>query len=72
MKIFAERLRKVREEKGESREDLGKALGVSVSQISEMENDRKGTTLEKLTALSRHYNVSADYLLGLTDRPEMR
>ena len=42
MKIFAERLRKVREERGESREDLGKAIGVGVSQISEMENDRKG------------------------------
>lgn len=69
MKIFAERLRKVREERGESREDLGKAIGVGVSQISEMENDRKGTTLEKLVVLCRHYNVSADYLLGLSDIP---
>lgn len=69
MKIFAERLRKVREERGESREDLGKAIGVGVSQISEMENDRKGTTLEKLVVLCRHYNVSADYLLGLSDTP---
>lgn len=69
MKIFAERLRKVREERGESREDLGKAIGVGVSQISEMENDRKGTTLEKLVVLCRHYNVSADYLLGLADTP---
>ena len=67
MKIFAERLRKVREEMGESREDLGKAIGVGVSQISEMENDRKGTTLEKLALLCRHYHVSADYLLGLSD-----
>lgn len=70
MNVFAERLREIREEAKESREDLGKAIGVGVSQISEMENGRKGTTLEKLVLLCRHYNVSADYLLGLTDRRE--
>ena len=69
MKIFAERLRKVRTEAGESRAALGEVLGVGLSQISEMENDRKGTTLEKLARICRHYDVSADYLLGLMDEP---
>ena len=68
MQIFAERLRKVRTESGESRETLSKLLGVGVSQISEMENGRKGTTLERLVVLCRHYRVSADYLLGLSDK----
>ena len=67
MKIFGERLREVRKESGESREDLGKAIGVRISQISEMENGKKRTTLERLVILCRHYNVSADYLLGLSD-----
>ena len=67
MEIFGERLRQIRTQKGESREALGQAIGVSVSQISEMENGRKGTTLEKLVLLCRHYQVSADYLLVLTD-----
>ena len=67
MKIFGERLREVRKDSGESREDLGKAIGVRISQISEMENGKKGTTLERLVILCRHYNVSADYLLGLSD-----
>ena len=67
MKIFGERLREVRKESGESREDLGKAIGVRISQISEMENGKKGTTLERLVILCRHYNVSADYLLLLSD-----
>ena len=67
MEIFSQRLKEVRMEAGESREDLGKVLGVGVSQISEMENGRKGTTLERLIMLCRHYKVSADYLLGLTD-----
>lgn len=51
---------------------LGEALGLSISQISELENNRKGTTLERLAVLCRHYNVSADYLLGLTDDPALR
>lgn len=72
MKVFAERLRKLRTEAGESRDALGKVLGVSVSQICEMENGRKGTTMERLIVLCRHYRVSADYLLGLTDDPTLR
>ena len=34
-----------------------------------MENGRKTTTFEKLTIICKHYNVSADYLLGLIDEP---
>ncbi|MDE6107858.1 MAG: helix-turn-helix domain-containing protein [Oscillospiraceae bacterium] len=68
MEIFAERLRQIREEHKESRESLGEVLGIGVSQISEMENGRKGTTLERLVVLCKHYKVSADYLLGLTDK----
>ena len=44
-------------------------LGGKPNQIMEMENGRKTTTLEKLALICRHYNVSADYLLGLTDEP---
>ncbi len=69
MQIFGERLREIRIENGESREALGKAIGVRLSQVAEMENGRKGTTLERLVVLCRHYNVSADYLLGLSDTP---
>ena len=54
---------------GESRKNLADLLSVSISQVSEMENGRKGTTMEKLAVLCRHYNISADYLLGLTDEP---
>ncbi len=32
-----------------------------------MESGRKTTTTEKLSLICRHYHVSADYLLGLSD-----
>ena len=65
--IFAQRLRSLREEKREERKDLAEIMGVSISQISEMENGRKGTTMDRLVLLCEHYKVSADYLLGLKD-----
>ena len=65
--IFAQRLRDLRESAGEERKDLAKLLGVSISQISELENGRKGTTMERFVQLCEHFHVSADYLLGLKD-----
>ena len=67
MMAFSRRLREIRTKAGESRQEQGEYLGVSTSQISEMENGRKGTTMERLILICKHYNVSADYLLGLTD-----
>lgn len=68
--IFGQRLRAARKARGEKQEDLGLVLGVKKSQISEMERGSTSTTLEKLSIICRHYNVSADYLLGLTDEPK--
>lgn len=65
--IFSHRLIELRKEKNESQETLAKLLNVKRTQISEMENGRRTTTIEKLARICEHYNVSADYLLGLTE-----
>ena len=48
---------------------LAEVLGISQNQVSEMENGKKTTTFERLVLICEHYNVSADYLLGLIDEP---
>ncbi len=68
--IFGQRLRDARKARGEKQEHLGQLLGVGKSQVSEMERGSASTTLEKLSLICQHYNVSADYLLGLTDEPK--
>ena len=68
--VFGQRLRAARKARNEKQEDLGQFLGVGKSQISEMERGSTSTTLEKLSVICQHYNVSADYLLGLTDEPK--
>lgn len=67
--LYGLRLKKLRTQAGEKQADLAELLGVKPNQIVEMENGRKTTTFEKLTIICRHYNVSADYLLGLIDEP---
>ena len=66
-KVFSERLHLLRKERNELQKDLADLLEVSQSQVTEMERGHRGTSLERLTLLCEHYNVSADYLLGLTD-----
>lgn len=47
---------------------LGKILGVSTAQVSDMANGKTATTMERLYILCKTFRVSADYLLGLTDQ----
>ncbi len=67
--LFGQRLLSLRKRAREKQPALAELLELSVSQISEIERGHKGTTLSSLKLLCQHYNVSADYLLGLTDDP---
>jgi len=65
--LFGQRLRELRKAVGENQDDLAVLLGVTKTQISDLENGKVSTTLEKLALICEHYKVSADYLLGLDD-----
>ena len=67
--LFGTRLRGLRKLRGETQQELAELLGVKPNQIGEMENGRKASTFSRLAQLCEHYNVSADYLLGLIDEP---
>ena len=66
-KEFGSRLRAVRKQNNEQQKDLADFLQITTPQISDMENGKKTTTLEKLVLICEHYKVSSDYLLGLSD-----
>ena len=69
-KIFGQRLQEVRKGHHETQPELGEAIGMVKSRVSEIENGKNTTTIEKLAKICEHYKVSADYLLGLSDDPE--
>ncbi len=67
--VFCIRVKKLRKDRKEQQIELADAIGVKQSTISDIENGRRTTSFDKLAAICRHYNVSADYLLGLIDEP---
>ena len=72
LKIFGERLRCLRKEKKLVLADIAKLLNVSTTQVSDMENGKTATSLQRLVILAEFYQVSADYVLGITDDPTWR
>ena len=72
LKIFGERLRLLRKERKLPLKKIAELLGTSVTQVSDMENGKTGTTMVRLVLLAGFYHVSTDYLLGITDDPAWR
>jgi transcriptional regulator with XRE-family HTH domain len=65
-----DRLRKLREEKDFSQEKLAEYLGIGQQQIWRYENGETKPNTEILAKIAKALDVSADYLLGLTDEPK--
>lgn len=70
---FAERLRSLREDNDEKQKDIAKLLNISNSMISFYESGIHFPRDEHyLIKLAEHFNVSMDYLFGLTDIPNIQ
>lgn len=67
LELFGVRVLELRKKRGLSQKELGEAVGLSHKAISTIESGSRGTSLEKLVALARFFDVSTDYLLGLTE-----
>ena len=67
MKIFAERLKELRVEKGMNIVQLAKEMGVSHAAISRWESEIREPNLENLVLIAKYFKVSTDYLCGLED-----
>ena len=70
--MFAHRLKLLREQHGESREDLANVLSVSISTISNYENNiRKPENDIIWCKIAKHYGTTVDYLMGCTETPKL-
>ena len=69
MKIFAKRLKELRIEKGLSQRELVIELKNKIPQpsIAMWELDKREPSLESAMILAKFFNVSLDYLAGLTE-----
>lgn len=67
--IFGNRLKALREARGLSRKAFAEAMGVSYSTVSKYENGERFPDLDLLRKFAVYFDVSADYLIGLTPIP---
>ena len=71
MNIFKERLKQLRNARHETQDAVGAAIGVSRYAIHLYEKGSNFPEIKGLIALADHFNVSIDYLVGRTDKPEV-
>ena len=64
-----ERLRDLREDHDLTQTDIAKLLGTTRQQVSKWETGTQMMGVDKYIRLAVYYNVSLDYLLGLTNTP---
>ncbi len=62
-----ERIRDLRIDRGLTQADIGKLLHVSQNTYSQYEIGEIRYPLDAVITLAKYYNVSVDYLVGLTD-----
>lgn len=63
------RIRDLREDHDLTQAQIAKILKTTQQQYSKIETGRADISGEKLILLARFYNVSCDYILGLTKEP---
>jgi len=70
--VFGERLKKVRIERGLNAIEIAKEIGLSKSAISQIENGLIYPSATNIIKICQLLEVSADYLLGLSETKERR
>ena len=64
------RLKQLRQDAGLTMKKLGAKLGVAESTVSLYESGKRTPDVETVKRIAEYFNVSVDYLLGLTDEKE--
>ena len=64
---FYQRLRDLREDADKTQEDIAKILKVSRQHYSMYERGERELPMHHFITLAKYYNVSLDYLAGLSD-----
>lgn len=66
MKIY-HRLKDLREDKDMNQKEVGEIIGTSGNYYGDYENGKRDIPTERMIILAKYYNVSMDYITGLTN-----
>ena len=67
MILFSQRLQQLRKDEKLRQSDLAEKLDTTQRRISHLESGKVEPDLETLVAIAKFFNVSLDYLVGLSD-----
>lgn len=67
MNVFCERLKSLRNAVKLNQTELGEKLNCQRTRIADLERGKSTPTIEDITILCKTFNVSSDYLLGISD-----
>lgn len=67
---FYQRIKDLREDNEKSQTEIANVLNMKQQQYARYENGIQEIPLHHIIALAKYYNVSLDYLTGLTDTPK--
>lgn len=70
MANLSERLQLLKTEKNLLQKEIAKAVNISLRSYQRYESGERKPDSDVLIKLSNYFNVSVDYLLGLSDNPE--
>ena len=68
MENYRERLRNIREDRDLTQAEIGKLLNKSQQGYNHIEAGRAELKIDDLIKLCKFYNLSADYIIGLTNK----
>jgi len=64
---FNKRLRDIRVDTGQTQKHVAKKIAISENAYSDLENKKCNPSVDTLIKLCKYFNVSSDYLLGISD-----
>ena len=67
---YRSRLRDIREDRDLTQAEVGAILNKSQQGYNHIEAGRAELKIDDLAKLCRYYNLSADYIIGLTNKPK--
>ncbi|MBQ3040707.1 MAG: helix-turn-helix transcriptional regulator [Clostridia bacterium] len=67
---YKNRLKDVREDRDLKQSDIAILLDTTQEQISKYETGKQLMGIDKYIKLAQYYNISIDYLVGITDTPK--
>lgn len=72
MSWLGDRLRRIREQRGYTQDELAELLDVGQQQIHRWETNKSDPSTDAIAGLAQILGVTADYLLGLVEDPGQR